>query len=350
MSMEVKTDCRFYRGEIPCEKKKVCWDCDEYEPIGKRVLIIKFGAPGDALRTTPILKKLKEDGFQEITWITDSASVEILKLASNIDRLVTNGMAANLIVQTEHFDTILSLDKDLEAAALATIATSADKRGFCVNKYGRLDIFDERSQYALRLGIDDDLKFNTNDKSVPQYLYEMCGYEYSHQEYELHVETKTKVEILPASVALNVGVGPKWPTKAFPKEKWIALAKLLKENGFQPLIVGGPAETDLIKEISNKAVAREIEPAPLVEFASMLKECVGLVTCDSLALHVGLGIKLPVVGLFCSTTAAEIEWYGRGKAIISDSGPCYNSSCSEWPGCMSQIDPGVILQELKALI
>jgi heptosyltransferase-2 len=76
----VKTDCRFFRGDIPCKPHKAhgvhCADCPYYEPIKERILIIKLGAIGDVIRTTPLLRKLREVYPQsQIWWITRSPEV-----------------------------------------------------------------------------------------------------------------------------------------------------------------------------------------------------------------------------------------------------------------------------------
>ena len=34
-------------------------DCSYYDPVDKKILIIKLGAIGDVIRTTPLLHKLK---------------------------------------------------------------------------------------------------------------------------------------------------------------------------------------------------------------------------------------------------------------------------------------------------
>ena len=60
--MLVRNDCMYFKGDIPCaphKKKGVhCDKCPEYQPVGQRLLIIKLGAAGDVIRTTPILRAL----------------------------------------------------------------------------------------------------------------------------------------------------------------------------------------------------------------------------------------------------------------------------------------------------
>ena len=71
MNLEaIKTDCRYFRGDIPCKPHKNynahCIDennalCSYYDKITEKILIIKLGAIGDVIRTTPLLTKLKQE-------------------------------------------------------------------------------------------------------------------------------------------------------------------------------------------------------------------------------------------------------------------------------------------------
>lgn len=344
--------CVHYRGDIPCVKKKVCWDCGEFEPLSRRALVVKFGAPGDALRTTPILARLRAEGYGEITWICDKASREVLSLARNIDRLEVFGSSALALVATEEFDTVFSFDKVPDALALAMLAKSPDKRGFAKVPQGRLTVFDARSDEALRLGIDDELKFRENTKTVPRILFEMAGYEYAGEEYELDLNGNRPAagDTLGKIVALNIGVGPRWPSKAWPDECWIALARFLRVTPYQPVFVGGEAEQGMLENYAERAGVKALPPAPLRIFAETLASAAGVVTCDSLAMHIALAVRTPVVGLFCSTTPVEIEWFGRGEAIVSDKGPCYKGNCARWPGCMKEIEPRRVFERLMKRI
>lgn len=347
--VNIRTDCRFYRGELPCEKRKVCWDCEEFEEIGKRALILKFGAIGDAIRTTPILSRLRAEGYSEITWICDHVSHEALSLSNNIDRLLSYDASAMGVVLTEEFDTVFSFDKEPEAVALAKLSRSSDKRGFTITDYGRLDIFDENSAYALQLGIDDDLKFSRNTKSVPEIIFDMAGYKFNGEEYELSLPDAPP-ERVKNRIALNLGTGPRWPTKSWPDENWIELASILKAGGYEPVFHGGPAEADKITNCAAKAGVNGEAPAPLVQFARRLAASGAAVSSDSLGLHVAIAMKTPVVGLFCSTVSAEIEWYGRGSGIESGVGPCYNPRCQNWPVCMNKISPEQVMDLLRTTL
>ena len=55
----------------------------------------------------------------------------------------------------------------------------------------------------------------------------------------------------------------------------------------------------------------------LKEFASLVSICKKIICSDSLALHISLALKKPVIGLFFCTPPDEIEGYGILKKIVS---------------------------------
>ena len=61
----VHPDCRHFRGDLPCRPNKtddyVCDGCPVYAPVTQRILIIKLGAIGDVIRTTPLLRRLRAE-------------------------------------------------------------------------------------------------------------------------------------------------------------------------------------------------------------------------------------------------------------------------------------------------
>ena len=58
MPMKIHTDCRHFRGDMPCVFHKKtgvhCEGCADYDPLKERILIIKLGAIGDVIRSTPL--------------------------------------------------------------------------------------------------------------------------------------------------------------------------------------------------------------------------------------------------------------------------------------------------------
>ncbi len=78
--MQFNTDCQYWRGDKPCKENRLCEGCEAYEKLGLRILLIKVGARGDVLRTTPLVAGLKRKYPQaHLTWLTAPESEELLR-------------------------------------------------------------------------------------------------------------------------------------------------------------------------------------------------------------------------------------------------------------------------------
>jgi hypothetical protein len=114
---KIKFNCRYFKGDIPCIpnklRKKVCDSCDEFEIITKRILIIKLGALGDVIRTTPLVSKYKSLYHDcHISWITMTPEILTSKL---IDKVYIFDFKSVYVLKQIHFDIAVNLDKDPEA-------------------------------------------------------------------------------------------------------------------------------------------------------------------------------------------------------------------------------------------
>jgi heptosyltransferase-2 len=90
-SFSLHTDCLHFRGDLPCKPHKQhgyeCVNCPAYSKIEHTVLIIKLGAIGDVIRTTPLIHKLRlEYPNAKITWLTLTPSI---LPATAIDQILT---------------------------------------------------------------------------------------------------------------------------------------------------------------------------------------------------------------------------------------------------------------------
>ena len=82
------------------------------------------------------------------------------------------------------------------------------------------------------------------------------------------------------------------------------------------------------------------------EFAALL-ECLDLViTGDTIAMHIAIAVRKPLLVLFGSTCGPEIELYGRGRKIVSglDCAPCYKRVCPIDEKCMREMSVEKIAQ------
>ena len=89
----------------------------------RKILVIKLGALGDVLRTTPLLRRLRGS----VTWVTGRAALPLLAGNPRIARLRTP--AGFRKISREKFDWVINFDEDRRACAIAARVKAARKTG-----------------------------------------------------------------------------------------------------------------------------------------------------------------------------------------------------------------------------
>jgi lipopolysaccharide heptosyltransferase III len=365
--MQLRPDCVHFQGDKPCVFKRVCRDCPQFTPFPTRILIIKCRAQGDVLRTTPLLPALKRKyPLSHVTWLVDRESLDLLRYNPYINRLLGYDLESVLALQVAKFDILISLDKEPGLTALATQVKAPQKRGFGMNEFGNLTVFNPGADYAYRLGVDDALKFSRNQKSYQEIIHEAAEVPYGHDEYVFGLpdEAKEKARRFLKRlrlagrrpiIGLNSGAGAKFETKQWPAPHYLKLISYLtqkmKANVF---LLGGPREREFNRLLSGKSRARVYDTGTdntVLEFAGFISLLDLVVTSDTLGMHLAIALKKPVVALFGPTCPQEIDLYGRGAKLFQGTGcsPCYRQTCPD-AICMSQITPDRVFAEVDKLL
>ena len=367
--MIVQYNCRHFLGHKPCKFRCSCDGCTHYAPVGKRILIIKLAAMGDVLRTTPLLRGLRtQDPECEITWITESHTIPMLEGIHEIDRLLPFTFETVLQIERETFDEAYCFDKEPKATALAMKVNAGRRVGFGMSALGKTIPLNKESEYTFQLGIDDSLKFKINQKTYPELIFECADLPYpAPQEYILP-DLSTEIEeakarllaegVLPEDlkIGLNTGSGDIFATKKWTEAGYVQLAnRLVDELGAKVLLLGGPAEVarnQRIAEAVRHPLVNTGNDNPIRKFAGIVGNCHLVVTGDTLAMHIAIGLKVPVLTLLGSTCHQEIELYGRGSKIISDfeCSPCYLSICPKQITCMDAVSADYVFESTAKLI
>jgi ADP-heptose:LPS heptosyltransferase len=330
-----------------------------------RILLIKLGALGDVLRTTPLLEGLrKKYPGCEITWLVDARHRGVLERNAAINRLesLADGIGA---WRSAQFDLAINLDKEPEALDAFAAANAKSKLGFGRNAQGELCGANPESEYAYQLGIDDDLKFRRNRKSYQQICFEQLGLEFRQEEYifspgsEEFQQAKRQLARSASNstclVGVNTGSGTRFAGKRLPDESYKTLCeKLSNELGVTVLLLGGEDEVARNKWIEKNAKAPVVNAGshPIGVFAGIVKACDLVITGDTTALHIAVAMRVPVLAYFASTCAQEIELYGRGRKIVSaiECSPCYKKICPIDEQCMKDMDVDMLVRNAKELL
>ncbi|MDX9703820.1 MAG: glycosyltransferase family 9 protein [Candidatus Auribacterota bacterium] len=370
--MKFNIDCRYYVGEKPCKYNRLCDECPHYDKFGTKILIIKLGAMGDVIRTTPVLPLIAmQYQKRHITWCVDPESALFLQGNPYIDRVIPFGVESSLRLMVEQFDIVYCFDKEIRATALAAIVGADRKIGFGLDRSGNIYPFNASAEYSLALGMSDQLKFYENNKTYQRELLDTAGFadspygEYiipsDNFELDYGVRFIERYNILKRSliVGINTGAGERFATKRYDEAHFVSLIKRIVETmDATVFLLGGPSETERNRRIMRltAGLTHVVDTGcnnTLRQFVGLLNVCDVVVTGDTLALHLAIAVKTRVVALFGSTCHQEIDLYGLGEKLAANAecAPCYKRECplsgGKYMQCMKQISPQAILEAVQ---
>jgi heptosyltransferase-2 len=353
--MLVHTDCIFFRGDIPCKPHKKsgfhCSDCTEYRKTDLKILIIKLGAIGDVIRTTPLLRKLRSIyPHSQIIWLT--LSPDILSPEWVNRTLFVNQENIELIKQIE-FDWLINLDKDPLAISLTSAIIAKRKSGFTIDEWGHAKaISSPAEEHKWLTGIFDDLN-KQNSKHYMEEIFDICGLGFNNEEYIIEsnpgsfnwdIDKSRKV------IGLNTGCGGRWTSRLWPEEHWIKLVSLLINNNYEVLLLGGQQEHEKNLLISKASGAKYFGYFPLTTFISLLDQCDLIVTAVTMAMHLAIGLKKPLILFNNIFNKNEFYLYGRGQILEPEfvCGCYYSPVCEN--NCMQYIYPEKVFSEINRIM
>jgi heptosyltransferase-2 len=257
------------------------------------VLIIKLGALGDVVRTTPLLRVLEGN----ITWVTAARAAPLLDGNPYIDRILSieDGPEALL---GHKYDLVINLEDEPAAAKLASRFDKATIVGAYMGEHGVTysesagPWFDMSLISRFGKAKADELKMS-NRKTYQEFMFAMIGRPFCGEEYVLNAPV-TKLQE-PNLVGLEARAGDVWPMKRW--SKFDELAERLEQAGFK---------TKVFQQRER-----------LLDYIDDINECEYVVCGDTLAMHLGLALRKKVAAIFTCTTPHEICAYGRMVPIVS---------------------------------
>jgi len=354
--MTLRPDCLHFRGHMPCAPHKErgvhCENCPEYVQRQGRILVIKLGAAGDVIRTTPLLYPLKRDyPHHVLSWVTHSPEL----LPALVDDPLSFSAATLLWLRNTDFDLIINLDKDREACALAREVQAARRLGFILGEDGMCRPVDAGpAQDKFLTGLFDDVN-QTCQQSYLEEIFAICGYTFAGEEYILDRPFSVPEFDLPAGkarIGLNTGCGGRWTSRLWPESHWRELAQGLLEDGYAVVLLGGPLEENKNRHLA--AVTGAIYPGhfDLKTFIGLVDQCDLVVTAVTMAMHITLGLGKKLVLFNNIFNPHEFELYGRGR-ILAPEQECtcfFAPRCHNVNFCMETLRPESVRNAVRELL
>jgi len=356
---DVKFDCKYFKGTIPClpnkEKGEICDSCRSYTRISKRILIIKLGATGDVIRTTPLVvkyRKLYPDCH--ITWLTHSPAV---LPPEHIDEILSYDFKNVYNIQHSVYDIAINLDKEQEACCLLSEVEATEKYGY-LWKNRHISPATPAAEAKLLTGLFDQIS-KANTKHYLEEIFEICHLKFEDEPYLLNynpgiVKQFDYIRELADTkkiVGLNTGCGSRWTTRLWEKNYWEELSRMLTAKGYFVMFLGGEAEDAQNREMSAAAKAFYPGHFSLEEFIALSSLCTVIVTQVSMMMHIATALQKKLVLINNIFNRHEFYLYHRGVIVEPPTGcDCYyGTACKREHRCMQDIKPEQLLQAvLKA--
>ena len=256
------------------------------------VLIVKLGATGDVVRTTPLLRRLNG----QVTWLTERKNAVLLEgLAPNLrcfsweNREKVLDRHYSLVINLEDTLSVAQLLKNVECSAIfGAYAGSDNSLQYTENSKCWFDL-SLISSYGKQAA--DRLKLQ-NRRTYQDMVFGGLSLRFAGEPYLLPEPIETG---LSGDIAIAADSGLVWPMK-----KWAYYGKLREALEAQGLTVNVlPKRSSLLEHLADVRNHR----------------C--LIGGDSLPMHFALGTATPCVTLFTCTSPWEIYDYGAQTKIVS---------------------------------
>lgn len=327
-----------------------------------RVLLIKFGAIGDATMLLPAAHQLHLAGM-DIDWVCGPTILPILQLYPWINPILADDRAILLgsfavraaaifklwrMLAGRSYEIVATLYYDHRYAILALPIRAPRK--FMLSHSGRdrriLPGRHHTDEFArILLNLPDELR-PTHLPPLPPLLLPVSP---------LPPPTRTRVILAPAG-ARNMLANA--TLRRWPAEHYVELTQLLLQGGCEVVLIGGPDDTDIRPLFADLPVIDVIGKLPLPETIALLDSADLFVTHDTGPLHLGGLTRASIVSIFGPTDPHVFAprrpgtvalWGGEGFSCR----PCYDThSFAPCPSndCTWQISPAMVHAELLSLL
>jgi heptosyltransferase-2 len=311
----------------------------------KNILIVKYGALGDVVRTSFFAKSLScqlltTKTFVRLYWLTAPQSIPLLRFNPYIDVLTSRPED----IENIYFDEIYSLDDEAEVLVQVAKFKSRKVIGATINSDGK-KTYCNQSAYWFDMGLlsrfdkskADELKRvnNRTHSNIFQDIFQVDSVDFSIYNSEaVFANVRAAMQDLcngKVAIGLNAFAGKRWSSKALPDSEFPKILQELSKlviNGrsVHIFLLGSGADLrknqDYLKsDAAPKNVSALITDDNVLELAAAVGLLSLLITTDSLCLHLAVGQGTPTVAFFAPTSAAEIEnlpYLRKVKSLSSD--------------------------------
>jgi len=310
-------------------------------PSGQRILIVRLDHIGDVLLSTPAIRALRESlQPKQLDALVGPWSSELLRGNPAVDKVLvyaapwharrpphkTSGAFLRTVrgLNKRRYDVGIDLRGDVRSILLMTLSGIPCRVGYGITGGGFLLShempYPMESRYDVH-EIDRNLavaeRLSGQSARVRWPHVSICSESQTQAERLMHKHALDR-----ARKVLIVHVGAGYPSKRWPIERFIEVARRVKEGHPEAVVVlTGSSEERALGAYCDAALPRchnLVGATSLGGLSALLRELAsraGFVGADSGPMHIAWCVGMPVVALFSATDSAE-RWRPRGRAVV----------------------------------
>ena len=284
----------------------------------KKTLIFKFGALGDVIMATPLIKAITDSQkSSNYTLVTTKPFISIFENWNNLNiKTIDNAsILENLkfvldIRKTQYselFD-LQSNDRSRIICLLSGIKNSVGNHRFPYRYHpverweGQTHIFERMCKVVEQLGIE------VKDRSPLLLAAEK-------QKVKVGKWIAQNLETKNPFVILHAGSSGSRPEKRWPYFE--QLAYRLDSNGFEIVWIGGPDDTALNYRLASKVGIDATNSFTILELAELGRKANFAVANDSGPMHILSASGIPIFGLFGPSSKQKNHAIGQGNRALT---------------------------------
>lgn len=347
-----------------------------FQPLPKKILIIRLSSLGDIVLTTPLIRSLRKRlPNTVIDMVTRERYKPLLEMINHLDGSIgyPEGLLTGRTIWRElkqaGYDTVIDLQNNI-ASRLITRAVKPDHilrfRRSRINRWIRIHLPKQRRNLvvpppvaigylnvAKPLWVEDDgkgLELYVDDRSTETMQKLLNDY---HQRAELPSDIKP----------LILAPGARHKTKIGLVERWAELMNIAYEEGYKSqVLIGNFADWELLNSIQKQVdfpVLFTAGQTSFNELAAMIALGSALVSSDSGPMHIAGAVGTPVVAIFGPTVPefgfAPFRCVSEIVQVDDDlfCRPCHPHGPNACPvkhfRCMIDISSDVVFTALKRI-
>lgn len=330
----------------------------------KKILVMKPGAIGDVLLSTPVIQNLRHN-FPDavINFLTQSYCRDVLVDNPYLTRVLSydigTGDSSRCLIKNIHdqdYDLIIDLFSNPRTAVIVFNSEAKYKVGY---KFGW-------RQLAYNIKVKPrgnevhNIEFNLD--SLRALGLEITGSKPIFVLNKVHrefAESFFNENGLNVNKTIGFNPGGTWPTKVWPADSFIELGKMLSK-GYRILLFWGyekeKAEAETIRDaIGGNALL--IPKVNLKYLGALLEKCRLFVTNDTGPMHIASALGVRVAAIFGPTNSALQGPFGGNSLVLkNDSLECLGCNltqiekCPYGLKCMRELKVETVCAKLKEFI